>query len=211
MDHLTNPFIHSLQNPPVLLFYFTSYYFIYLSRDAIITSSINSLTSFFSGFVVFSFLGYMSHKHNVALDKVSRDGTVLFFLLLTKLWCSKCLVCLCFVPFSTSPCLNLFRRCWFGVCHLPRSDCDVAWIIRVGCYLLHHAVDSWNWQCCKYKTPQKSFLEIRLGLKSSLTSLFHFELNNAKCPNCWDPLILGIIPHECIHVLHLLWPADLVL
>lgn len=45
-----------------------------LFRDAIITSSINSLTSFFSGFVVFSFLGYMSHKHNVALDKVARDG-----------------------------------------------------------------------------------------------------------------------------------------
>ncbi|KAF0045198.1 hypothetical protein F2P81_001727 [Scophthalmus maximus] len=42
--------------------------------DAIITTSINSLTSFFSGFVVFSFLGYMSHKHNVDLDKVARDG-----------------------------------------------------------------------------------------------------------------------------------------
>lgn len=46
-----------------------------LFRDAIITSSINSLTSFFSGFVVFSFLGYLSHKHSVALDKVARDGT----------------------------------------------------------------------------------------------------------------------------------------
>ncbi|XP_047014096.1 sodium-dependent dopamine transporter isoform X2 [Ictalurus punctatus] len=43
-------------------------------RDAIITSSINSLTSFFSGFVIFSFLGYMSQKHNVALDKVATDG-----------------------------------------------------------------------------------------------------------------------------------------
>uniref|UniRef100_A0A8C6L4Z6 Transporter n=1 Tax=Nothobranchius furzeri TaxID=105023 RepID=A0A8C6L4Z6_NOTFU len=47
-------------------------------RDAIITSSINSLTSFFSGFVVFSFLGYMSHKHNVALDKVARDAGLVF-------------------------------------------------------------------------------------------------------------------------------------
>lgn len=45
-----------------------------LHRDAIITSSINSLTSFFSGFVIFSFLGYMSQKHNVALDKVATDG-----------------------------------------------------------------------------------------------------------------------------------------
>ncbi|KAM7420413.1 hypothetical protein PAMA_014908 [Pampus argenteus] len=50
-------------------------------RDAIITSSINSLTSFFSGFVVFSFLGYMSHKHNVALDKVARDGAGLVFVI----------------------------------------------------------------------------------------------------------------------------------
>lgn len=55
-----------------------SYFIFFFSRDAIITSSINSLTSFFSGFVVFSFLGYMSHKHNVALDKVARDGMVLF-------------------------------------------------------------------------------------------------------------------------------------
>uniref|UniRef100_A0A8C7G6V7 Transporter n=1 Tax=Oncorhynchus kisutch TaxID=8019 RepID=A0A8C7G6V7_ONCKI len=43
-------------------------------RDAIITSSINSLTSFFSGFVIFSFLGYMSHKHSVPLDKCSGQG-----------------------------------------------------------------------------------------------------------------------------------------
>uniref|UniRef100_A0A8C5ENW8 Transporter n=1 Tax=Gouania willdenowi TaxID=441366 RepID=A0A8C5ENW8_GOUWI len=50
-------------------------------RDAIITSSINSLTSFFSGFVVFSFLGYLSQKHNVALDKVARDGAGLVFVI----------------------------------------------------------------------------------------------------------------------------------
>uniref|UniRef100_A0A8D2ZQH4 Transporter n=1 Tax=Scophthalmus maximus TaxID=52904 RepID=A0A8D2ZQH4_SCOMX len=50
-------------------------------RDAIITTSINSLTSFFSGFVVFSFLGYMSHKHNVDLDKVARDGAGLVFVI----------------------------------------------------------------------------------------------------------------------------------
>uniref|UniRef100_A0A8C2C4S6 Transporter n=1 Tax=Cyprinus carpio TaxID=7962 RepID=A0A8C2C4S6_CYPCA len=50
-------------------------------RDAIITSSINSLTSFFSGFVIFSFLGYMSHKHNVALDKVATDGPGLVFII----------------------------------------------------------------------------------------------------------------------------------
>ncbi|TSL82618.1 Lysophosphatidylcholine acyltransferase 1 [Bagarius yarrelli] len=50
-------------------------------EDAIITSSINSLTSFFSGFVIFSFLGYMSQKHNVALDKVATDGPGLVFII----------------------------------------------------------------------------------------------------------------------------------
>ncbi|KAJ8291097.1 hypothetical protein GJAV_G00021350 [Gymnothorax javanicus] len=50
-------------------------------RDAIITSSINSLTSFFSGFVIFSFLGYMSQKHNVALDEVATNGPGLVFII----------------------------------------------------------------------------------------------------------------------------------
>nr|XP_006635943.1 PREDICTED: sodium-dependent dopamine transporter [Lepisosteus oculatus] len=50
-------------------------------RDAIITSSINSLTSFFSGFVIFSFLGYMSQKHKVALDEVATDGPGLVFII----------------------------------------------------------------------------------------------------------------------------------
>uniref|UniRef100_A0A8C9QZE0 Transporter n=3 Tax=Scleropages formosus TaxID=113540 RepID=A0A8C9QZE0_SCLFO len=50
-------------------------------RDAIITSSINSLTSFFSGFVIFSFLGYMSQKHNVALEEVATDGPGLVFII----------------------------------------------------------------------------------------------------------------------------------
>lgn len=57
-------------------------------RDAIITSSINSLTSFFSGFVIFSFLGYMSHKHNVALDKVATDGEWVSIVCLSFDW--KC-------------------------------------------------------------------------------------------------------------------------
>lgn len=43
-------------------------------RDAIITTSVNSLTSFSSGFVVFSFLGYMAQKHNVPIGDVAKDG-----------------------------------------------------------------------------------------------------------------------------------------
>ncbi|XP_050001696.1 sodium-dependent dopamine transporter isoform X1 [Alexandromys fortis] len=50
-------------------------------RDAIITTSINSLTSFSSGFVVFSFLGYMAQKHNVPIGDVATDGPGLIFII----------------------------------------------------------------------------------------------------------------------------------
>uniref|UniRef100_F7BDK0 Transporter n=2 Tax=Ornithorhynchus anatinus TaxID=9258 RepID=F7BDK0_ORNAN len=50
-------------------------------RDAIITTSVNSLTSFFSGFVIFSFLGYMSQKHNVPIGDVAKDGPGLIFII----------------------------------------------------------------------------------------------------------------------------------
>ncbi|XP_077874701.1 sodium-dependent dopamine transporter isoform X1 [Ictidomys tridecemlineatus] len=50
-------------------------------RDAIVTTSINSLTSFSSGFVVFSFLGYMAQKHNVPIGDVAKDGPGLIFII----------------------------------------------------------------------------------------------------------------------------------
>ncbi|XP_016067651.1 PREDICTED: sodium-dependent dopamine transporter [Miniopterus natalensis] len=50
-------------------------------RDAIITTSVNSLTSFSSGFVVFSFLGYMAQKHNVPIGDVAKDGPGLIFII----------------------------------------------------------------------------------------------------------------------------------
>lgn len=59
-------------------------------------------------------------------------------------------MCLCF--FLLSSLLFLFLRCRFGVCYLPRSHCNITWIISVGGYLLHHAVDTGHWQCCEY-TP----------------------------------------------------------
>uniref|UniRef100_A0A5F9D8G0 Solute carrier family 6 member 2 n=1 Tax=Oryctolagus cuniculus TaxID=9986 RepID=A0A5F9D8G0_RABIT len=43
-------------------------------RDALVTTAINSLTSFSSGFVVFSFLGYMAQKHSVPIRDVAKDG-----------------------------------------------------------------------------------------------------------------------------------------
>lgn len=47
-------------------------------RDALLTSSINCLTSFLAGFVIFSVLGYMAHVQNVDIDKVGLEVTRLF-------------------------------------------------------------------------------------------------------------------------------------
>lgn len=43
----------------------------------------------------------------------------------------------------------LVFRCRLSVCYLPRSHCDATWVVSVGGYLLHHAVDSGNRQCCE--------------------------------------------------------------
>uniref|UniRef100_A0A0N5AHW2 Transporter n=1 Tax=Syphacia muris TaxID=451379 RepID=A0A0N5AHW2_9BILA len=50
-------------------------------RDAVVTSFINCATSFFSGFVIFSTLGYMSELTNRPVDEVvSHDDTTLIFI-----------------------------------------------------------------------------------------------------------------------------------
>ena len=43
-------------------------------RDALATSTINCVTSFFAGFVIFSVLGYMSKKSHIPIDKVATEG-----------------------------------------------------------------------------------------------------------------------------------------
>ncbi|CDQ66332.1 unnamed protein product [Oncorhynchus mykiss] len=50
-------------------------------RDAIVTSLVNCLTSFMSGFVIFTMLGYMAEKRNVNVEDVARDkGPSLLFI-----------------------------------------------------------------------------------------------------------------------------------
>lgn len=48
-------------------------------RDALITSSINCMTSFVSGFVIFMILGHMAETANLPIDKVATEGPGLVF------------------------------------------------------------------------------------------------------------------------------------
>ncbi|XP_071848905.1 sodium-dependent dopamine transporter-like isoform X3 [Apostichopus japonicus] len=50
-----------------------------IQRDAILTSLINCGTSFLSGFVVFSVLGYMSVRNDIPIEKVATEGPGLVF------------------------------------------------------------------------------------------------------------------------------------
>jgi len=43
-------------------------------RDSVLVSAINCATSFFGGFVIFSVLGFMSHKTGVPVAEVATDG-----------------------------------------------------------------------------------------------------------------------------------------
>ncbi|XP_045461815.1 sodium-dependent serotonin transporter [Harmonia axyridis] len=49
-------------------------------RDALLTSTINCLTSFLAGFVIFSVLGYMAHVQNKSIEQVGLEGPGLVFI-----------------------------------------------------------------------------------------------------------------------------------
>lgn len=49
-------------------------FFSSLFRDAFVLAFINSGTSFFSGFVVFSILGFMASEQGVDISKVAESG-----------------------------------------------------------------------------------------------------------------------------------------
>ena len=40
-------------------------------RDCLVTSAVNSFTSFFSGFVIFTYLGYMAKSQNKEIEDVA--------------------------------------------------------------------------------------------------------------------------------------------
>lgn len=48
-------------------------------RDALLTSVINSATSFIAGFVIFSVLGYMAHAAGRPIQEVATEGPGLVF------------------------------------------------------------------------------------------------------------------------------------
>ncbi|XP_043937937.1 sodium-dependent noradrenaline transporter [Protopterus annectens] len=50
-------------------------------RDALLTSTVNCVTSFFSGFAIFSVLGYMAKKHGVNIEEVATEGAGLVFII----------------------------------------------------------------------------------------------------------------------------------
>uniref|UniRef100_A0A6Q2XU11 Transporter n=1 Tax=Esox lucius TaxID=8010 RepID=A0A6Q2XU11_ESOLU len=51
-------------------------------RDALVTSSVNCLTSFLSGFVIFTVLGYMAEMRQVGVETVAKDaGPSLLFII----------------------------------------------------------------------------------------------------------------------------------
>uniref|UniRef100_A0A3Q3JGZ1 Transporter n=1 Tax=Monopterus albus TaxID=43700 RepID=A0A3Q3JGZ1_MONAL len=50
-------------------------------RDALLTSTVNCITSFFSGFAIFSVLGYMARKHNMRVEDVATEGAGLVFII----------------------------------------------------------------------------------------------------------------------------------
>ena len=47
-----------------------------LLRDALIVSIGNCLTSFFAGFVIFAFIGYLADQLDVEVDEVAESGAL---------------------------------------------------------------------------------------------------------------------------------------
>lgn len=48
-------------------------HWVFCSRDALVTSTVNCMTSFVSGFVIFTVLGYMAEMRNEEVSEVAKD------------------------------------------------------------------------------------------------------------------------------------------
>lgn len=95
-------------------------------RDALITSSVNCLTSFLSGFVIFTVLGYMAEMRQQDVDVVAKDagGTTPYRSNRNERTITP----------TSVYCASFFPRSQPAVHHLCRSHCQHAC-----CYfLLHH-------------------------------------------------------------------------
>lgn len=53
-------------------------------RDALLTATVNSATSFLAGFVIFSILGYMAHRKGVQVKDVAAEGPGLVFMVVPE-------------------------------------------------------------------------------------------------------------------------------
>ena len=76
-------------------------------RDCLITSFVNAITSFYSGLVIFTYLGYMAYKQRAPIDQVATDGNKISLV-------------------NKSKSELFFCRSRFGVSSLPRSCGDAS-------------------------------------------------------------------------------------